>query len=176
MYHQVNHLDVVHTSAPTNLVGIVRCAGHGFNAASHNALVIAGLNDLSCQAQGTHGGCANLVDGHCRCGDRQTCANHDLTADVLAQTALQHAAGDGFVDCSNIYASLLNRSLGSGNTQCNCRNILQALAVRTNCGSLCRTNVNIHNIFLLISRFLYYSPVTRRSIAVPGIFLPWSYS
>ena len=144
MYHQVNHLDVVHTSAPANLVCIVRCIGHGLSTASHDALVIAGLDDLSCQAHSTHGGCANLVDGHCRSGDRQTCADHDLTADVLTQTALQHAAGDGFVDCSNVNASLLNSSLGSGNAQRNCRNILQALAVGTDRGSLCRTNIHIH--------------------------------
>ena len=153
VYHQVDHLDVVHTSAPANLVCIIRCTGHGLSAASHDALVVAGLDDLSCEAHCAHGGCTNLIDGDCRSGDRQTCANHDLTADVLTQTALEDAAGDGLIDGSNVNAGLLNRSLGSGNAERNSRNILQTLAVGTDRGSLCTANIHIH---LPYSPFSHY--------------------
>ena len=144
VYHQVDHGNVVHTSAPTSFLQNVRCGGHGLSAANQNNLVIAGLDELSAQAHAAHRGCTNLVYGDRRGGDRQTSAYSDLTADVLALTALQHAAGEGLVDVVYIDACLLDSSLSSGYAEGLCSYALEGLAVRTDRGSLSRTNINIH--------------------------------
>ena len=144
VYHHIGHDDVVHAGAPASLCHGVRCVGHGLNAAGQDALIVARTDDLRGQVQGTHGGCTDLVDGHCRGLERHTDAECNLTGNILAETSLKDAACDGLVDHGHVDAGLLDSSLCSYLAEFSGRNILESLAIGADRGSLCSTNVNVH--------------------------------
>ena len=154
--HHIDHLDVVHTSAPAHVAGDVRSRGHRLSAACQHALNVAGLNHLCCQRHCSHGGTADLVDGHCRSFDRQTCTHHCLTSDVLTTASGKDLTEYNLVDCSLVDACALNSSGCSSNCQGRSGNILQGAAVGADCGSCSTTNVNVHFTFLLfVHRWIF---------------------
>ena len=84
VYHHIDQLLVAPASTPAGIAGDVRSTGHRLAAAYQHHLVLAGTDDLGAEGDGTHGGSANLVQGHSRGGDRQTGLQANLTCYVLA--------------------------------------------------------------------------------------------
>ena len=151
MNHHINQLDVVHARAPAHVVGNVRCAGHGLNAADQHELILAGTDDLGTERNCAHGGRADLVEGHGGGGDRQARANQDLTGNVLAAAALQHLAEHYFIDRFLVHTGALDRRIGGNNAELGCGYVAEGAAVSTDRGTGCGTDINVH---LAVSPFL----------------------
>ena len=144
IYHVVDHLDVVHTGAPTHVAGDVRRAGHGLRAARQDDLVVAGTDDLGGQGQGAHRGSADLVDGHRRGRKRQADADANLARQVLADACGQDFAEDYLVDDRRVNLGALDRGLSSGNAELRCRDVAEGAAVGADCGTGCGYDINVH--------------------------------